>query len=384
LNPRRVTLAEVAEHAGVSRTTASLVLAGRGPELRISRGVEQRVIDAAKELEYRPNIVSVGLRTGMSRTIGFVSDTVATSRLAGDMIKGALEAAREHGLMLFIGETEGEPDLERGLLQAMHDRRVDGIVFASMFTRAIKVPAALMTGPAVLLNAVPKRASALPSVVPDEIDAGRAAARVLLDAGHRNGIHLIGAGPRTRDVPPEALAGVERLTGIREILAAAKVRIASGRVCADWQPEHGYEASRELLERTRPRALICLNDRLAVGAYQALDDFGLKIPADVSVISFDDHPVATWIRPQLTTIALPHYELGRKAVEVLLTEINRDREETAPRGATYRVPMPVRVRDSVAPPDVLTTRRGGGQEIAVPGPGSGSDRRRRRRSRTAG
>jgi LacI family transcriptional regulator len=349
VSPRRVTLAEVAERAGVSRTTASLVLAGRGRELRISRIVEERVTEAAKELEYRPNIVSRGLRTGTTRTIGFVSDTVATTRLAGDMIKGALEAAREHGMLLFIGETEGEADLERGLLAAMHDRQVDGIVYASMFTRAVKVPATLTTGPAVLLNAVAKRVSTIPSVLPDETEAGRAAARVLLDAGHRAGIHLIGAGPRVRDVPPEALAGVERLTGIREVLAGAKVRIASGRVCADWQPEYGYEATRDLLEQTRPRALICLNDRLAVGTYQALDDFGLKVPADVSVISFDDHPVATWIRPKLTTIALPHYELGRKAVEVLLAEINR--EGTPPEGETYRVPMPVRVRDSVAAPD---------------------------------
>lgn len=346
VSPRRVTLAEVAAHAGVSRTTASLVLAGRGRELRISQNVEQRVVEAAKELEYRPNIVSRSLRTGTTRTIGFVSDTVATSRLAGDMIKGALEAAREQGMLLFIGETEGEPDLESDLLQAMHDRQVDGVVYASMFTRAVKVPAALTTGPAVLLNAVSKRASTLPSVLPDEVEAGRAAARILLEAGHRNDIHLIGAGPRLRDVPPEALAGVERLTGIREVLTEAKVRIAGGRVCADWQAEYGFQATRELLEHTRPRALICFNDRLAVGAYQALDDVGLKIPADVSVVSFDDHPVAGWIRPKLTTVALPHYELGRKAVEVLLAEING----TAAEGETYRVPMPVRMRDSVASP----------------------------------
>jgi LacI family transcriptional regulator len=343
-------MSDVAEHAGVSRTTASLVLSGRARELRISETVQQRVLDAASELGYRRNIVSVGLRTGTTRTIGFVSDTVATSRLAGDMIKGALEAAREQGMMLFIGETEGEADLERGLLQAMHDRQVDGIVFASMFTRRITVPAALTSGPAVLLNVVPRRASALPSVVPDEVEAGRAAARVLLGAGHRDGIHLIGAGPRVRDVPPGAVAGVERLTGLREVFAGAEVRIASGRVCEDWQPEHGYEATRELLERARPKALICLNDRLAVGAYQALDDFGLKVPSDVSVISFDDHPVATWIRPRLTTVALPHYELGRRAVEVLLGEIERFRVAGEPESRVHRVAMPVRERDSVAPP----------------------------------
>lgn len=350
VSARRITLADVARHAGVSRTAASLVLSGRGRELRISNSVEERVLKAAEDLQYRPNIVSVGLRTGSSRTIGFVSDTVATSRLAGDMIKGALEAARERGVLLFIGETEGELDLERGLLQAMHDRQVDGIIFASMFTRRVKVPTGLTTGPAVLLNALPKRASLLPSVLPDEIEAGRAAARLLLDAGHREGIHLIGAGPRVRDVPPEAHAGVERLTGIREVLTEARVKPATGRICADWQPEYGYEATRELLERERPRALICLNDRISLGAYQALDDFGLKVPSDVSVVSFDDHPIATWIRPRLTTVALPHYELGRAAVDVLFAEIDRHRAGAGPAGAVHRVPMPVRQRDSIATP----------------------------------
>lgn len=351
MSPRRVTMADVAKHAGVSPTTASLVLSGRGRELRISQAVEQRVLEAADSLGYRRNIVSVGLRTGTTRTIGFVSDTVATSRLAGDMIKGALEAARERGVMLFIGETEGEADLELGLLEAMHDRRVDGIIFASMFTRTIKMPQALATGPAVLLNAVLKPAAELPSVVPDEVEAGRAAARILLEAGYRDGIYTIGSGPRIRDVTPGALAGTERLTGIREVLAAAKVKLSGGRVCPDWLPEYGYEATRDLLEQgVRPRALICLNDRIALGAYQALDDYALKVPTDVSVVSFDDHPIATWIRPKLTTVALPHYELGRKAVDVLFEVIERHRNGEAAGGESHRVPMPVRIRDSVAPP----------------------------------
>lgn len=348
MSPRRVTLADVAKQAGVSTTTASLVLSGRSREVRISPGVEQRVLKAADELQYRPNIVSVGLRTGTTRTIGFVSDTVATSRLAGDMIKGALEAARERGVMLFIGETEGDANLERGLLQAMHDRRVDGIIYASMFTRKVKVPKGLMAGPAVLLNALPKGPSLLPSVVPDEVEAGRAAARVLLGAGHRAGIHLIGAGPGVRDVAPEALAGVERLSGIHEVFSEAGITVAGGHVCPDWQPEYGYEVTREVLKHHRPRALICFNDRLALGAYQALDDFGYKVPKDVSVVSFDDHPIATWIRPKLTTIALPHYELGRKAVDVLFAEIERGSDGGA--ATVHRVSMPVRTRESIAPP----------------------------------
>ncbi|GAA5063350.1 LacI family transcriptional regulator [Thermocatellispora tengchongensis] len=350
MSPRRVTLADVAKAAGVSRPTASLVLSGRGRELRISQDVEQRVLRAADELQYRPNIVSVGLRTGSTRTIGFVSDTVATSRLAGDMIKGALEAARERGVMLFIGETEGDPELERLLLQAMHDRQVDGLILASMFTRTIKVPKGVTAAPAVLLNALPKQPGTLPAVIPDEIEAGRLAARVLLDAGHREGIYVIGAGPGMRNVPPDTVAGVERLRGIREALGEAGVKLAGGRLCEDWQPEYGLTETRELLRTRRPRALICFNDRIAMGAYQALDDAGLKVPQDVSVVSFDDHPIASWIRPKLTTVALPHYELGRKAVDVLFDEIGRDQPDPGRKGEVHRVTMPLRTRESVAPP----------------------------------
>ena len=119
------------------------MLSGRGRSCA-SRGTSSSgVLQIADDVQYRPNIVSVGLRTGTTRTIGFVSDTVATSRFAGDMIKGALEAARERGVMLFIGETEGDPELERRLLHAMHDRQVDGIILASMFTRTVKVPEGL-------------------------------------------------------------------------------------------------------------------------------------------------------------------------------------------------------------------------------------------------
>jgi LacI family transcriptional regulator, galactose operon repressor len=347
---KRVTLAEVARLARVSPTTASFVLSGRGPEMRISSEVEQRVLKIADEVQYRPNIVSVGLRTGTTRTIGFVSDTVATSRFAGDLIKGALEAARERGVMLSIGETEGDPELERLVVDAMVDRQVDGIILASMLTLAVRIPKGLTSVPAVLLNALPKRVSPLPSVLPDERQAGRTAARVLLDAGHRERIHLIGAGPRARDIPPGGVAAAERLAGISETLAEAGTAVASGTLCADWEPAEGLAATRALLEREVPSALICFNDRLALGAYQALEDAGLKVPTDVSVVSFDDDAIASWTRPALTTIAIPHYDLGRKAVEVLFAEIDRSSAREPGTGEVHRVPMPLRVRESVAAP----------------------------------
>ncbi|MDT0164532.1 LacI family DNA-binding transcriptional regulator [Actinotalea sp. AC32] len=350
---RRVRLADVARAAGVAPSTASLVLSGRGTELRISEAVQQRVRAVSAELGYRPNIVSLGLSKGATRTLGFVSDTVATSQLAGDMIKGAIDAARERGYLLFIGETEGDGQAEKDLLEAMADRQVDGLVLASMFTRERGVPAELERVPAVLLNTVADRPTAIPAVVPDEVGAGRVAARVLLDAGHRE-VHLVGAGPGPGDVPLGSVAGEERLLGIREALAEAGVEPASGRARLAWHPQDGREATRDLLAvRPRPGALICFNDRLALGAYQALQEAGLRIPEDVSVISFDDHPLAGWLQPGLTSLAIPHEALGRTAIELLVDALAG--ADAAPRpaaatGVVHRIPTPLRSRGSVGPP----------------------------------
>ncbi|PRY58659.1 LacI family DNA-binding transcriptional regulator [Glycomyces artemisiae] len=343
MHQKRVTLADVAKAAGVSRTTASLVLSDRGDELRISEPVQQRVRQVAAELAYRPNAASQVLRTGLSRTFGFISDTVATSQLAGDMIKGALEGARRHDHMLFIGESEGSEDEQARLIQAMVDRQVDGIVIASMFTRERPVPSGVGR-PLVFLNTVPAEPRAqVPVVIPDEIGAGRAAARALLDAGHRK-IHLIGAGPTLDDVPPLTIAGRERLEGILQELGGAGLEPASGRRCGIWLPEDGWRATAALLRSgVADGAILCFNDRLALGAYQAIQEAGFRVPQDFSVVSFDDHQLAGWLRPGLTTVALPHYELGRRAIDALLAP-------AAAAAGVERVPMPLRARGSIAAP----------------------------------
>jgi len=344
---KRVTLADVARRAGVSQTAASFVLTGRREEMRISTDVETRVLQAARDTGYRPNIVSRSLRTGTTHTIGFISDIVATTPFAGNLIKGALEAARDRGYLLLIAETEGDAALEQELLEAMVDRQVDGLVFAAMYTRKVSVPKLLRSRPAVLLNAVPARPAPLVSVVPDEIAAGKTAAKTLLDAGHRDGIYLVGAGPRPGQGPVGSLAAVERLQGICEALAEAGVRAAGAVACLDWEPELGYAAVRELIAGgASPKALVCFNDRLAVGAYKALAEAGLRVAADVSVVSFDDDPISLWVEPQLTTIAIPHYELGRRSIELLLDGTAAGRGP----GVVERLPMPLRRRRSIGTP----------------------------------
>jgi LacI family transcriptional regulator len=329
-----VTLREVAQRAGVSPTTASFVLAGR-EDMRISEEARLRVRRAAKELDYRPNLTARSLRTKVTRTIALVSDTITTKQYGGAMVYGALAAALDEEHLLFVTETGGDPDVETRLIEDLLGRQVDGFVYASMFTRAVTLPKALRGHPVVLLNCTTGD-RALPAVLPDERAAGRSAAGTLLAGGHRDGIAVLG------ETPPGVYAARERLAGIEEALAEAGTAVGSVLECS-WWPEAAYDAVNHTLRHgTLPGALICLNDRIAFGAYQALLEAGVGIPGEVSMVSFDDSDLAGWLRPGLTSVALPHYELGRRAVRVLLGSDPADGPQT--------VPMPVHERDSIAPP----------------------------------
>ena len=124
--------------------------------------------------------------------------------------------------------------------------------------------------------------------------------------------------------------------------------MAGGRRCEAWVPPLGLQATRSILRQSRPSALICLNDHLALGAFQALAEAGLRVPDDVSVMAFDDVPLAAWLRPGLTTVALPHRELGRAAIDLLCDLVDGDTK--AGSNGPMRLPMPVRHRESVGPP----------------------------------
>lgn len=334
VRPRRVTLREVAQRAGVSPTTASFVLAGR-EGMRISENARLRVRRAAAELDYRPNLTARSLRTRVTRTIALVSDTIATRQYGGAMVHGALAAAIEADHLLFVTETAGDPEIEARLVEDLLARQVDGFLYAAMSTRQVRLPRALRGHRAVLLNCTARDAG-LPAVLPAERGAGRSAARVLLDRGHRDGIVVVG------ETLPGVHAARERMAGITETLAAAGTGVAGQLECA-WWPEAAYEAvDSALRHRPLPRALVCLNDRVAFGAYQALQAAGVAIPDEVSVVSFDDSDLAGWLRPELTSVALPHHELGRRAVQILL--------DPEPIGGPEEVPMPLRERGSVAAP----------------------------------
>ncbi|WP_187369919.1 LacI family DNA-binding transcriptional regulator [Streptomyces boluensis] len=340
MSGNRVTMADVARRAGVSPTTASFALSGR-TDMRISEAARSKVLAAAAELGYRPNATARSLRTKSSQTLGFVSDTITTTPFAGEVIRGALGAARAKDHLLFITETGGDRAVESGLVNGLLDRQVDAVIYAAMYTHYVSPPPELHGRRVLLLNCLAPGFDA-PSVIPDEIEAGRTAGRALLAAGHTAGIWAIGGHQAIPATPDGVFAGLERMRGLQEVLREAGARL-DGVVESDWNAEDGYrEVSRLLAEGHRPRALVCSTDRVSFGAYQALAEAGLSVPQDVSVVSFDDQDIAGWLKPALTTVALPHHELGRKAVELILGD--------GPlRAETHRVPMPLRERDSIGP-----------------------------------
>lgn len=335
--PKRVTLADVAERAGVSRTAVSLILNDR-PGTRLSAEAAERVRTAAAELNYRPNLAAQSLRIGKTRTIGFISDDVAITRYASAMIRGALDVADHHAHTMLIAETGADSDRVSKALDAMLDRQADGVIFGSMAARRIEVPPLPGDLPVVLLNAT--SAKNYPRVLPAEHEAGYRMARVLLDRGHRR-IAIIGKPTRDPSDPRVSATLGDRFAGIQEAFAAFDIDPS---VVIDedlWEPQRGYQAAQMLLDSGADvTALLALNDRLAFGAYQAFQERGRRIPADISIASFDDDVIASYLRPGLTTAQIPYEEMGRQAMTMLLLE-------HAVAGQERLVPMPIKIRESV-------------------------------------
>lgn len=337
---RRVTLADVAARSGMSKSAVSMILNDR-PGSRLSAEAAERVRSAAEELGYRPNPAAQSLRLGKTSTIGFISDDVILTRHASGMIRGALDAAKEHGLTMLIAEGSGNDSELRDAVDLMLDRRVDGIVLGLMRARQLEVPTVPGNVPFILANGVTPQGH--DGLLPDEFEGGYAMARLLVDAGHRR-IGMVGRLlPAYGDLSYSATIE-HRFEGIEKAFAEGDVDAVFAPVTA-WDSTVGYDSTIEIMtDHPDLTALIAGNDEVAFGMYQALSELGLRVPDDVSVASFDDEVLAAYHRPGLTTAHLPYEEMGRRAVEMILGLRPRGRE---------LLEMPVVVRDSIAPPRLL-------------------------------
>ncbi|MET1087356.1 MAG: LacI family DNA-binding transcriptional regulator [Arthrobacter sp.] len=337
----KVNIRDVAKAAGVSVTTVSHALSDAHSS-RVNARTVEHIKAVAGNLGYAPNRLASGLRNQRSQILGLVSDEITTTPFAGAMIQGAQDAASEHGHLLMVVNSGLDNELELQEIRALQQHQVDGVIYARMFNQRVSVPAELQAMPTVVLDATPDNPQ-LSSVVPDEFGAGESAAELLVTAGHRR-IAMIN---NEDDIP----ASHGRLEGFRAGLARHGLELPhEGLVTGHPSAAGGREAALKLLSTPeQPTALFCFNDQMAMGAYQAAGHLGLKVPADISIVGVDNlELIADALWPGLSTMALPHYEMGRWAVLKLLNQL--ENPDAPP--VHEKVTCPLVERDSVAPPKI--------------------------------
>jgi LacI family transcriptional regulator len=339
----RASMSDVAARAGVSVTTVSHVL-NDVPGKRIRLDTRDRVRQAAIDLDYEVNSLARSLRLQHSPVIGFISDEVLITPFAVDLVLGALEAASELGWMVMLTNTGVDRQFETAEIRAFQQRQVTAFLYVRMYHQEVVIPEILSGYPTVLVDG----SCADPlvsSVVPDEFGGGWTAARLFAAHGHTR-IAMI---TTANDIP----AAHGRQAGFRAGLSDAGLDLPSDFVVpfllrpGESDAASGRRAARALLELpTRPEAIFCFTDRIAMGVYQAAQDLGLQVPTDLSVIGFDNQPgVADGLFPGLTSLALPHREMGAWGVKTLIDQVTNP-DETAP--SQVLLPCPLVARESVA------------------------------------
>ncbi len=245
--------------------------------------------------------------------------------------------------MLSVYSMHGNTEIEARVLdETLGNPNVLGVIYATVFTRRVTVPAALAKVPTVLLNCYANDAN-VSSVVPAEVAGGHAVTDHLLAAGHRRIGYINGE--------PWQDAARDRLKGYRTALATADLPFTPEMVCeGDWgRPATGFEATLSLIrEPNPPTAIFCANDLMAIGAIEAaIKQLGLRVPDDVSVLGYDDQEIARHTHPPLSTVVLPNYDLGRWAVETLLQEEHNCATGAPVRRRTVKLDGPLIERGSV-------------------------------------
>jgi LacI family transcriptional regulator len=302
------TIKEVAGRAGVSFKSVSRVI---NDHPHVTAELRAKVQVAMQELGYSPNAVARTLRSASSPTVGLVIDDSEAFPYASDIIRGAQDAASDLGKMLVITYIDGRDASRAQVLDHLRQWQVEGVAYTSPHHRVILPSELLPFSPLVLVNCTPAEPGPA-FAVPAEFEGGYLATRTLVDAGHRRIGFISG--------PAGFPASHLRREGYLKALADAGIAADSElEYVGDWWQESGAAAARALMALgDRPTGIFASNDWMAMGVYDELRSMGIAVPGDVSIVGFDNREViAAHMRPPLTTVALPYYEMGRWAIGAL-------------------------------------------------------------------
>jgi LacI family transcriptional regulator len=345
---RAATLADVGRAAGVSAMAASVVLNGARSSSRIAPETRARILTAAARLRYRPNAAARALAEHRMHAIGVAAVVDVGGELNHyflGLFNGILEAAARHRQNTTVFTlTDWERDASR--LPGLCDGRIDGLILIAPVLSPQAIRALPDHTPVVALHSnVPIPGSV--NLESDETTGAFEMVRHLIARGHRRILHITGK---------RGLLGAERrIVGYKRALAAARIPFeASLLVDAGYTTDEGRQALRAWLERSAgqplPQAIFCANDASAIGCLEALAEFGLRVPDDISVAGFDDTLAARTTVPQLTTVRQPLRAMGGRAVEALLARLHHRGPSPPLRQETIVFPTELVWRASVSTP----------------------------------
>jgi DNA-binding LacI/PurR family transcriptional regulator len=309
-----ITIRDVAAAAGVSVATVSRVANGATNEYPIRPQTRERVLAAIAALGYRPNDNARGLLSKKSGLIGLVVPDISNPYYP-EVSRGIEDIANAHGYKLMFCSTDRLADRASAYIEALLFKRVDGLVIVGGGDE-IQLSAATVATYDTKVVFIGRPSASFSTVRIDNIGAAKDATEHLLSLGHTR-VGFISATASSNTVP-------ERRRGYREALEARGIAFDTDLVAdGDFTEAGGYAAARRLLEvPNRPSGIFAANDRMALGAMAAVSDLGLRVPEDVAIVGFDDVPMSGYLRPSLTTVSVAAQELGTRAMEVLLKDIN--------------------------------------------------------------
>ena len=322
---------DVAKRADTTVATVSRVINNVG---YVSASLRERVNSAIEEIGYVPNANARTLRTKRSRTIGVVVGDLMNP-YSVELANAVTGAAVDYGYTTFIGAATDDVDSDVAVIDAFHRQRVDGLVVATLQTPTSDAALTKLAehGMPIVLVGRDIDHPMIDSISADFRSGGRMAAQHLIDLGHKR-IAFVGANPDESN-------RVTRLAGYLEALEAASIRVRPeyivGSPQAAGSPRYsghgtGHQATLQLLRLpVSPTAIFARNDHTALGVLQALKEAGLQVPEDVSVIGFDDIPLADRVMPAVSSVRQPTQHQGRAAVEYLLRRIERPDDATQPK-----------------------------------------------------
>jgi LacI family transcriptional regulator len=325
------TIRDVARIAGVHVSTVSRALDPRR-SVGVSAEAMEAVAEAARKLGYRPNRAASALRTGRTHTLGVLVPDI-TNPVFPPILQGIEACAAARGFFVMVANVAGSA-LAQPIVERMLAQQVDGVVLATASREDPLVDFLIRAGlHAVMVNRADE-SGRLASVVSDDRLAMKLAVDHLVDTGCKRIAHLAG--------PQDLSTGVGRLRGFESALRDRRVRGAGVAVCGAYSREAGRAAMNQLLEGARaiPDAVVCCNDLVALGAYDAIAEAKLAIPRDICVTGHNDMPLVDMVNPPLTTIRLPHRELGWRAAELLFDAI--DGRQLSPATVVLRPELVVR------------------------------------------